>query len=70
MLLIWMQHLLPIKARTVENWIPLHHAAPNIVNLLVKRGSSTHERTSDGLSAIDMARNVNDYRLLSILGAR
>ncbi len=63
-----------IKARTVKNWIPLHHAVrfshPNIVNYLMKRGSSAHEKTSDGLSAIDMARSVNDYRLLSILGAR
>ena len=63
-----------IKARTVKNWIPLHHAVrfshPNIVNYLIKRGSSAYEKTSDGLSAIDMARNVNDYRLLSILGAR
>jgi ankyrin repeat protein len=63
-----------IKARTVKNWTPLHHAVrfshPNIVNYLMKRGSSAHEKTSDGLSAIDMARNVNDYRLLSILGAR
>jgi len=63
-----------IKARTVKNWIPLHHAVrfnhPNIVNFLLKRGSSAHDKTSDGLSAIDMARNVNDYRLLSILGAR
>lgn len=63
-----------IKARTVKNWIPLHHAVrfshPNIVNFLMRRGSSAHERTSDGLSAIDMARNANDYRLLSMLGAR
>ncbi len=63
-----------IKARTVKNWTPLHHAVrfshPNIVNYLMKRGSSAHEKTSDGLSAIDMARNVIDYRLLSILGAR
>jgi hypothetical protein len=62
------------NARTVKNWIPLHHAVrfrhPNIVNFLMKRGSSAHEKTSDGLNAIDMAGNVNDYRMLSILGAR
>lgn len=62
------------NARTIKNWIPLHHAVrfshPNIVNYLIKRGSSAGVRTSDGLSAIDMAKNVNDYRLLSILGAR
>lgn len=63
-----------VNARTVKNWIPLHHAVrfrhPNIVNFLVQRGSSAGARTSDGLSAVDMARNNNDYRLLSILGAR
>ena len=62
------------NARTIKNWIPLHHAVrfshANIVNYLVQRGSSPGARTSDGLSAIDMAKNVNDYRLLSILGAR
>jgi len=61
------------NARTVKNWIPLHHAVrfrhANIVNYLINHGSSANERTSDGLSAIDMARNVNDYRLLTILGA-
>ncbi|MEE9310343.1 MAG: ankyrin repeat domain-containing protein [Cocleimonas sp.] len=62
------------NARTVKNWIPLHHAVrfrhANIANYLMQRGSSPGARTSDGLSAIDMARNVNDYRLLSLLGAR
>jgi len=63
-----------VNAKTVKNWIPLHHAVrfrhPNIVNYLINHGSSAHSRTSDGLTAIDMANNVNDYRLLSILGAR
>ena len=63
-----------VNAKTVKNWIPLHHAVrfrhPNIVNFLINHGSKAHSRTSDGLTAVDMARNVNDYRLLSILGAR
>ena len=63
-----------VNARTIKNWIPLHHAVrfnhPNIVNYLVKQGSSPSVRTTDGLSSIDMARNRNDYRLLSLLGAR
>ena len=63
-----------VNATTEKNWIPLHHAVrfrhPNIVNYLINHGSSAHSRTSDGLTAIDMANNVNDYRLLSILGAR
>lgn len=63
-----------VNATTVKNWIPLHHAVrfrhPNIVNFLIQRGSSATARTSDGLSAIDMANNNRDYRLLSIMGAR
>jgi ankyrin repeat protein len=62
------------NARTIKNWIPLHHAVRfrhhNVVNYLVKHGSSPGVRTSDGKSSIDMARGVNDFRLLSILGAR
>lgn len=63
-----------VNAPTVKNWIPLHHAVrfrhPNIANFLIQRGSSAQARTSDGLTAIDMANNNRDYRLLSILGAR
>ena len=63
-----------VNARTVKNWIPLHHAVrfrhANIANYLLQRGSSAGTRTSDGLSAIDMARNVNDNRMLSLMGAR
>jgi len=63
-----------VNAPTVKNWIPLHHAVrfrhPNITNFLIQRGSSAQARTSDGLTAIDMANNNRDYRLLSILGAR
>ena len=63
-----------VSARTIKNWIPLHHATrfnhPNIVNYLLQHRSSPRAQTSDGMSAIDMARNVNDNRLLSILGAR
>ncbi len=63
-----------VNAKTIKNWIPLHHATrfnrPNIVNYLLKHNSSAYQRTSDGLSSIDMAKNLNDKRLLSILGAR
>ena len=63
-----------VNARTVKNWIPLHHAVrfrhANIANYLLQRGSSSGARTSDGLSAVDMARNSNDSRMLSIMGAR
>ncbi len=63
-----------VNAKTIKNWIPLHHATrfnrPNIVNYLLKHKSSAYQRTTDGLSAIDMAKNLNNDRLLSILGAR
>ena len=63
-----------VNATTVKNWIPLHHAVrfrhANIVNFLVQRGSSAASRTSDGLSAYDIAKNNNDYRILGILGRR
>lgn len=61
-------------ARTVKQWLPLHHATrfrhANIANYLMKRGLSPHFKTSDGYSAIDMARTNNDRQLLSIYGAR
>jgi len=63
-----------VNAPTVKNWIPLHHAVrfrhPNIVNFLMKHHATPYTRTSDGLSAIDMARNAKDYRILGLLGAR
>jgi len=61
-------------ARTVKQWLPIHHATrfrhANIANYLMKRGLSPHFKTSDGYSAIDMARTNNDKQLLSIYGAR
>lgn len=63
-----------INARTVKNWIPLHHAVrfrhTNIANYLIQRGSPAGARTSDGMSAVDMARNSRDQRMLSVLRAR
>ena len=63
-----------VKAPTVKNWIPLHHAVrfrhPNIVSFLLEKGSSPHARTTDGLSAIDMAKSHRDNRMLALMGAR
>jgi len=63
-----------VSARTIKNWIPLHHATrfnhPNIVNYLLQHKSSARAQTSDGMSSIDMAKTVNNNRMLSILGAR
>lgn len=61
-------------SRTVKQWLPIHHATrfrhANIANYLMQRGLSPRFRTSDGYSAIDMARTNNDRQLLSIFGAR
>lgn len=63
-----------VNAPTVKRWIPLHHAVrfrhANIVNFLIERGSPAYARTSDGLTAVNMASNNKDYRILSILGER
>ena len=63
-----------IHALTVKNWHPIHHAVhfrhPRVANFLIGRGSSSHARTSDGLSAIDMANNNRDYHMLSLIGGR
>ncbi len=63
-----------VNAPTVKRWIPLHHAVRfrhhNIANFLIHRGAPSYARTSDGLTAVDIARNVNDARMLGLLGAR
>ncbi len=67
-------HGAQVNAHTIKNWVPLHHAVrfrhANIANYLLKHGSSAFARTSDGISAIDMARRAKDQRMLNILGAR
>jgi len=67
-------HKAYLNARTIKNWLPLHHATrfrhANIANYLKQQGSSPYARTSDGLSAIDMAKSLNDKRLIHILTAR
>ena len=72
--MLLVRHGANVNAQTVKNWIPLHHAVrfrhPNIVNFLIQRGAYKGARTSDGLSAVDMANNNRDYRILSIMGAR
>ncbi len=61
-------------SRTVTNWLPIHHATrfghTQIANYLKQRGSSPYARTSDGLSAIDMAKENRDQRMLAILRYR
>jgi len=36
----------------------------------IDRGANIHTRTSDGLSAIDMAKTLKDAQLLRILGVK
>jgi len=63
-----------LHARTVNNWLPIHHATrfrhAQIANYLKQRGSQIYAKTSDGMSAVDMARAVNDRRILGVFGVR
>ena len=67
-------HGADMGSRTVTNWLPIHHATrfghTQIANYLKQRGSSPYARTSDGLSAIDMAKENGDQRMLAILRFR
>lgn len=69
-----LNHGANINARTVNNWFPIHHATrfrhANIVNYLLKRGASPHHRTSDGKSALDMAKATGDRQIMGVLGIR
>lgn len=69
-----LNHGANINARTINNWLPIHHATrfrhAQIANYLKQRGSPIHAKTSDGLSAVDMARTMNDQRILGIFGVR
>ncbi len=69
-----LNHGANINARTVTNWLPIHHATrfrhAQIANYLKQRGSSPYAKTSDGKSAIDMAKANNDRRILGAFGVR
>ncbi|MEH6456642.1 MAG: ankyrin repeat domain-containing protein [Cocleimonas sp.] len=63
-----------INGRTINNWLPIHHATrfrhAQIANYLKQKGSQIYAKTSDGLSAVDMAKALNDRRILGIFGVR
>lgn len=69
-----LNHGANINSRTINNWLPIHHATrfrhAQIANYLKQRGSPIYAKTSDGLSAVDMARTMNDRRILGIFGVR
>ena len=69
-----MNHGANQNSRTVNNWLPIHHATrfghAQIANYLKQRGSPLYAKTSDGLSAVDMARATKDHRILGIFGVR
>ncbi len=69
-----LNHGANINARTVNNWLPIHHATrfrhAQIANYLKQKGSPIYAKTSDGMSAVDMARTLNDTRILGIFGIR
>lgn len=63
-----------IHSRTINNWQPIHHATrfrhAQIANYLKQKGSQIYAKTSDGMSAVDMARAVNDRRIMGVFGVR
>jgi len=67
-------HKAYVHSRTVKNWLPLHHATrfnhANIAHYLIQQGASPYARTSDGMSAIDIAKQLKDKRLIYILNGR
>ena len=69
-----LNHGANINARTINNWLPIHHATrfrhAQIANYLKQKGSPIYAKTSDGLSAVDMAKALNDRRILGIFGVR
>ena len=69
-----LNHGANIHVRTVNNWQPIHHATrfrhAQIANYLKQKGSQIYAKTSDGMSAVDMARTMNDRRILGVFGVR
>jgi len=69
-----LNHGANINAHTINNWLPIHHATrfrhAQIANYLKQRGSPIYAKTSDGLSAVDMAKALNDRRILGLFGVR
>ena len=67
-----LNHGANLHARTISNWQPIHHATrfrhAQIANYLKQRGSQIYAKTSDGMSSVDMARAVNDRRIMGIFG--
>ena len=69
-----LNHGANINSRTVNNWLPIHHATrfrhAQIAHYLKQRGASPYAKTSDGMSAIDMAKANRDLRILGVFGVR
>lgn len=69
-----LNHGANINARTINNWLPIHHATRfrhlQIAHYLKQKGSQIYAKTSDGLSAVDMAKALNDRRILGVFGVR
>ena len=69
-----LNHGANINSRTINNWLPIHHATrfrhAQIAHYLKQRGASPYAKTSDGMSAIDMAKANRDLRILGVFGAR
>ncbi len=60
-----------LHPRTVQNWIPLHHAVRfghySIVSFLLENGAPINLRTRTGQTVFDIAKGTKDTRMLNLL---
>jgi hypothetical protein len=60
-----------LQPRTRQNWIPLHHAVRfghvHVANYLLAHGSPLYLRTSSGQSVFDLAKVMNNQRMIHLL---
>lgn len=60
-----------MNARTVKNWIPLHHAIrfnhPVVANYLLAKGAPPYFRTTDGVNAMGIAEAVRNQRMINLV---
>lgn len=60
-----------MNARTVKNWIPLHHAIrfnhPVVANYLLVKGAPPHFRTTDGVNSMGIAEAVRNQRMINLV---
>lgn len=60
-----------MNARTIKNWIPLHHAIrfnhPVVANYLLAKGAPPYFRTTDGVNSLEIAETMRNQRMISLV---